>query len=103
MKTWLFSMALWVALPFVMLLAGCQDPDPYYRIEKVVVCPFTPFIKLECENNPACNRCLDSTGFLQVVDQADGCQIAVSVGVTLCVNDCAVCDPQEVTSTPGTP
>lgn len=84
MKTKLF-------LLLSLVLFGCQGPDPYYRIEKIVECAFTPVIKLECEN-PACNRCLDANGFLQAVYQADGCQISGSVGVTLCVNDCSICD-----------
>jgi hypothetical protein len=88
-------MTRWAFLLGLATLVGCTDPDPYYRIEKVTVCAFTPVIELVCENNPACNRCLDANGFLQAVYQADGCQVAGSVGVTLCVNDCSVCDSIE--------
>ena len=84
-------MSLWIGLAYAMLLAGCQGPDPYYRIEKIAVCAFVPVERTEC-SNPACNICSDANGSVQAVYQADGCQIAGTVGVTLCVNDCSICD-----------
>jgi hypothetical protein len=73
-----------------LLAFGCTDPDPYYRIEKVVTCAFTPTGRTECAN-PACGICTINN-YPQAVYQADGCQVAGSVGVTLCVNDCSICD-----------
>ncbi len=79
---------LWALL--IMMLVGCTPPDAYYRLTEAPLCHQEIVAKVDCAN-PACSICKNGFGVdLEVPD--GGCQIGGSVGVTLCVSDCSICD-----------